>query len=154
MIASARWRGGSRRSTHNLTHWLISTQVPDDAEIRKAYRKALAKGLLKVMSKMGVSTVASYTGAQIFEAIGLGEDVVDRYFTGTVSQLGGIGLDEIAAEYGFWLGDAFASGGSKGYDHKAIGITARGAWECVKHHFREQKKDIQSEPSPSLVSAT
>jgi glutamate dehydrogenase len=52
----------------------------------------------------------------------------------------------VAAEYGFWLGDAFASGGSKGYDHKAVGITARGAWECVKRHFREQKKDIQSEP--------
>src|SRR5690606_19191222 len=43
----------------------------------------------------------------------------------------------IAAEYGFWLGDAFASGGSAGYDHKKMGITARGAWECVKRHFRE-----------------
>ncbi len=62
------------------------------------YIKACNKGVLKVMSKMGVSTVASYTGAQIFEAIGLGEDVIDRYFTGTISQLGGIGLEEIAAE--------------------------------------------------------
>ena len=52
----------------------------------------------------------------------------------------------VAAEYGFWLGDAFASGGSKGYDHKAVGITARGAWEGVKRHFREGGKDIQSEP--------
>ena len=52
----------------------------------------------------------------------------------------------VAAEYGFWLGDAFASGGSKGYDHKAVGITARGAWECVKRHFREQGKDIEAEP--------
>jgi glutamate dehydrogenase len=52
----------------------------------------------------------------------------------------------VAAEYGFWLGDAFASGGSKGYDHKAVGITARGAWECVKRHFREEGKDTQSEP--------
>ena len=52
----------------------------------------------------------------------------------------------VADEYGFWLGDAFASGGSKGYDHKAVGITARGAWECVKRHFREEGKDIQSEP--------
>ena len=52
----------------------------------------------------------------------------------------------VAAEYGFWLGDAFASGGSKGYDHKAVGITARGAWECVKRHFGERGKDIQSEP--------
>ena len=64
----------------------------------KNYIKACGKGVLKVMSKMGVSTVASYTGAQIFEAIGLGKTVVDAYFTGTVSQLGGIGLDEIAAE--------------------------------------------------------
>ena len=46
---------------------------------------------------------------------------------------------------GFWLGDAFASGGSKGYDHKAMGITAKGAWECVKHHFRQQGKNIQKE---------
>jgi glutamate dehydrogenase len=49
----------------------------------------------------------------------------------------------ISREYGFWLGDAFASGGSAGYDHKAMGITARGAWECVKRHFRELGKDIQ-----------
>ncbi|HZC27307.1 MAG TPA: glutamate synthase large subunit, partial [Actinopolymorphaceae bacterium] len=60
--------------------------------------KALGKGVLKVMSKMGVSTVASYTGAQIFEAIGLGQDVIDTYFTGTTSRLGGVGLDVIAEE--------------------------------------------------------
>ena len=64
----------------------------------KHYIKAAGKGVLKVMSKMGVSTVASYTGAQIFEAIGLGHDLVDEYFTGTVSRLGGIGLEEVAAE--------------------------------------------------------
>ncbi|MDX1493023.1 MAG: NAD-glutamate dehydrogenase, partial [Longimicrobiales bacterium] len=52
----------------------------------------------------------------------------------------------VSREYGFWLDDAFASGGSNGYDHKAVGITARGAWECVKRHFREKGKDIQSEP--------
>jgi glutamate dehydrogenase len=50
----------------------------------------------------------------------------------------------IAQEYGFWLGDAFASGGSVGYDHKAMGITARSAWESVKRHFRELGTDIQS----------
>jgi glutamate dehydrogenase len=50
----------------------------------------------------------------------------------------------LAAEYGFWLGDAFASGGSAGYDHKKMGITARGAWECVKRHFRELGIDIQT----------
>ncbi len=51
----------------------------------------------------------------------------------------------VAAEYGFWLGDAFASGGSAGYDHKKMGITARGAWESVKRHFRELGKDVQRE---------
>ncbi|GAA0614698.1 NAD-glutamate dehydrogenase [Brevundimonas kwangchunensis] len=52
----------------------------------------------------------------------------------------------VSASYGFWLDDAFASGGSVGYDHKVMGITARGAWEAVKRHFREEGKDIQSEP--------
>ncbi|MGZ8370348.1 MAG: NAD-glutamate dehydrogenase domain-containing protein, partial [Caulobacteraceae bacterium] len=52
----------------------------------------------------------------------------------------------VSAEYGFWLGDAFASGGSAGYDHKKMGITARGAWEAVKRHFREMGKDSQTEP--------
>ncbi len=51
----------------------------------------------------------------------------------------------VSIEYGHWLGDAFASGGSQGYDHKAMGITARGAWESVKRHFREMGKDIQRE---------
>ncbi|MBA2346264.1 MAG: NAD-glutamate dehydrogenase, partial [Rubrobacter sp.] len=51
----------------------------------------------------------------------------------------------ISEEYGFWLGDAFASGGSAGYDHKVMGITAKGAWESVKRHFRELGKDIQNE---------
>jgi glutamate dehydrogenase len=51
----------------------------------------------------------------------------------------------ISEEYGFWLGDAFASGGSAGYDHKIMGITARGAWEAVKRHFREMGKDIQTQ---------
>jgi len=54
--------------------------------------------------------------------------------------------NRVSAQYGFWLGDAFASGGSAGYDHKKIGITARGAWECVKHHFRNLGADIQKEP--------
>ena len=60
--------------------------------------KALGKGVLKVMSKMGISTVASYRGAQIFEAVGLAQDVIDEYFTGTVSKLGGVGLDTLAEE--------------------------------------------------------
>jgi glutamate synthase (NADPH) large chain len=60
--------------------------------------KALGKGVLKVMSKMGISTVASYTGAQVFEALGLSQDLVDTYFTGTASRLGGVGLDVLATE--------------------------------------------------------
>jgi len=54
--------------------------------------------------------------------------------------------NEMAEQYGFWLGDAFASGGSQGYDHKKMGITARGAWDAVKRHFREVGTDIQTEP--------
>jgi glutamate synthase (NADPH/NADH) large chain len=60
--------------------------------------KASGKGVLKIMSKMGISTVASYTGAQVFEAIGLSSRLVDRYFAGTVSRIGGIGLGEVADE--------------------------------------------------------
>ena len=54
--------------------------------------------------------------------------------------------NEISAQHNFWLGDAFASGGSAGYDHKGMAITARGAWECVKRHFREMDIDIQQQP--------
>src|SRR6185312_3860265 len=60
--------------------------------------KGLGKGVLKVMSKMGISTVASYRGAQVFEAIGLSQDLVDEFFVGVTSQLGGIGLDVLATE--------------------------------------------------------
>jgi len=70
----------------------------DPAKALRNYVKAMGKGVLKVMSKMGISTVASYTGAQVFEAIGLAPDLVAEYFRGTVSRVGGIGLDVIAAE--------------------------------------------------------
>ncbi|HWB66862.1 MAG TPA: glutamate synthase large subunit [Mycobacteriales bacterium] len=79
-----------------IAHGVVTGLEPDVAIHN--YIKALGKGVLKVMSKMGVSTVASYTGAQIFEAIGLAQDLVDDYFTGTTSRLGGVGLDVIAAE--------------------------------------------------------
>jgi glutamate synthase domain-containing protein 2/glutamate synthase domain-containing protein 1/glutamate synthase domain-containing protein 3 len=62
------------------------------------YIDAVAHGLLKVMSKMGISTLRSYRGAQIFEAVGINHDVIDAYFTGTASRVGGIGLEEIAHE--------------------------------------------------------
>ncbi len=58
--------------------------------------------------------------------------------------------NEMADQYGFWLGDAFASGGSQGYDHKKMGITARGAWDAVQRHFRELGTDIQTEPFTAM----
>jgi glutamate synthase (NADPH/NADH) large chain len=75
-----------------------NTEIHDPQKAIRQYIKACGKGVLKVMSKMGISTVASYTGAQIFEAIGLGQDLVDEFFSGTVSRLGGVGLDQIAEE--------------------------------------------------------
>ncbi|MFM8339117.1 MAG: glutamate synthase central domain-containing protein, partial [Fluviibacter sp.] len=67
-------------------------------EAGKRYIKAVNKGLRKVMSKMGISTYQSYNGAQIFEAIGLASEFVKEYFTGTATQVEGIGLDEVAEE--------------------------------------------------------
>jgi glutamate synthase (NADPH/NADH) large chain len=72
--------------------------LKDGETAKKKYIKAINKGLLKVMSKMGISTLQSYQGAQIFEAIGLSADVIDRYFTGTASRMSGIDLDVIAEE--------------------------------------------------------
>jgi glutamate synthase (ferredoxin) len=74
----------------------------DATDAKRNFIRALEAGLLKIMSKMGLSTVESYAGAQIFEAIGLGQSLIDEYFTGTVSRLGGIGLAEIAAEMKRW----------------------------------------------------
>jgi glutamate synthase (NADPH/NADH) large chain len=76
---------------------LVDASVSDD-QLRKAFLKAIEKGVVKVMSKMGISTIASYRGAQIFEAVGLSKTLVDKYFTNTPSRIGGIGITEIAAE--------------------------------------------------------
>ena len=79
----------------------MKEQLPqklDDDEIVKRYTKSLGKGLMKVMSKMGISTYQSYCGAQIFDAIGLREDFVATYFTGTATRIEGVGLTEIAEE--------------------------------------------------------
>ncbi|CAM3120561.1 Putative ferredoxin-dependent glutamate synthase [Mycobacteroides abscessus subsp. abscessus] len=75
----------------------VITGVDRDKAIRN-YIKAAGKGVLKVMSKMGISTLASYTGAQLFQAIGLSQELLDEYFTGLACPTGGIGLDEIAAD--------------------------------------------------------
>ncbi|MGA1415563.1 MAG: glutamate synthase large subunit [Candidatus Nanopelagicaceae bacterium] len=80
---------------------LVLQGVITDVSPEKAVRnliKALGKGVLKVMSKMGISTIASYTGAQVFEAIGLSKELIDKYFVGCTSKLGGVGIDVIAKE--------------------------------------------------------
>jgi len=83
--------GSDRMSADDLTAALTEKCI-------KNYVKAIDKGVLKVMSKMGISTAQSYCGAQIFEAIGLSKEIVDKYFTGTPSRVGGIGMDVIAQE--------------------------------------------------------
>ncbi|MCX7063808.1 MAG: glutamate synthase large subunit, partial [Proteobacteria bacterium] len=72
--------------------------LQSDDDVVHAYRKGTAKGILKVMAKMGISTLQSYKGAQIFEAIGLADDVIDRCFTGTASRVQGVGFDVLAEE--------------------------------------------------------
>ncbi len=69
------------------------------SDARENYIKAINKGLLKILSKMGISTLRSYLGAQIFEAVGISKEVIDEYFTGVPSKIGGVGMDEIAKEY-------------------------------------------------------
>jgi glutamate synthase (NADPH/NADH) large chain len=79
----------------------LASGLPGDLTAEKAvynFKKAISKGLMKVMSKMGISTYMSYCGAQIFEAIGLNRALVDKYFTGTPSNVEGVGLFEIAEE--------------------------------------------------------
>jgi glutamate synthase (NADPH/NADH) large chain len=79
-----------------------------DEYLQAKYLKAVEKGVVKVMSKMGISTVASYRGAQIFEAVGLAKDLISRYFTNTPSRIGGIGINEIAREALLNHGRAYA----------------------------------------------
>jgi len=76
---------------------VLDTHLSDNEVIAK-YTKAVGGGLLKVFSKMGISTLQSYLGAQIFEALGINSDVIEEYFTGTISRIEGIGLQEIAIE--------------------------------------------------------
>ncbi len=84
-------------SAEELVHAGAVTGVTPEEAVRNVIR-ALGKGVLKVMSKMGISTVASYRGAQVFESLGLSRELVDRYFTGTPAPLDGVGLDVLAAE--------------------------------------------------------
>jgi len=111
------------------------------AEAIRCYKTFLS-GLLDITDSLDQSTVVPPLSV-------IRRDQDDPYLvvaadkgTATFSDI----ANGIAADYGFWLGDAFASGGSNGYDHKGMGITARGAWEAAKRHFRELGQDIQTQP--------
>jgi glutamate synthase (NADPH/NADH) large chain len=109
---------------------LVRGGVIEDLDAGKAVQnlvKAYGKGVLKIMSKMGVSTVASYTGAQIFEAIGLGEDVVGRCFTGTTSRLGGVGFDVLAREVAQRHARAYPPGGND-LAHRTLEVGGEYQW--------------------------
>jgi glutamate synthase (NADPH/NADH) large chain len=109
--------------------------APDKAE--RNLIKALGKGLLKVMSKMGVSTVASYTGAQIFEAIGLGPEVIATCFAGTSSRLSGVGFDVLAEEA---ARRAQVAAGGAGLSHRRLEIGGEYQWrrEGEPHLFNPE----------------
>ena len=123
-------------------------QLPDPTVDREAW---LEEG--KAAYRMFISALLDITDNRVSGAAVPPEHVVrhdgdDAYLvvaadkgTATFSDI----ANGVAQSYGFWLDDAFASGGSAGYDHKAMGITARGAWESVKRHFREMGVDTQSE---------
>jgi glutamate synthase (ferredoxin) len=83
-------------TVHDLTSTGLISGDPKAAE--KKYLKAVIKGIVKVISKMGISTVQSYQGAQVFESVGLAQDFVDEYFTWTASRIGGVGIDVVAKE--------------------------------------------------------
>ncbi|MFN2524172.1 MAG: glutamate synthase central domain-containing protein, partial [Mycobacteriales bacterium] len=121
----------------------------------KNYIKGLGKGVLKVMSKMGISTIASYTGAQVFEALGLSQELVDEYFTGTTSRLGGIGLEVIAEEVAARHGKAYPDNPTE-RAHRRLEIGGEYQWRregevhlfnpetvfTLQHSTRAQKYDV------------
>nr|BFD84489.1 NAD-glutamate dehydrogenase [Streptomyces sp. Xyl84] len=126
----------------------VAKQLPDPAVDRDAW---LAEGIASY--KTFISALLDITDNMVAGEVVPPRDVVrhdgdDTYLvvaadkgTATFSDI----ANEVAESYDFWLGDAFASGGSAGYDHKGMGITARGAWESVKRHFRELDVDTQSQ---------
>jgi glutamate dehydrogenase len=124
----------------------ITRLNPSEPEARleeglRQYR-TLIRGLLDLTDNLVGSRHVAPEGVVAFDPPDPYLVVAADKGTATFSDL----ANSVSAEYGFWLDDAFASGGSHGYDHKAVGITARGAWECVRRHFREMGKDIQREP--------
>ena len=131
----------------------FAKQLPDPAADRAAWMaegvesyKTFIRGLLDVTDNL----VTTPEGEQLVPPADVVRHDDDDSYLVVAADKGTASFSDIAnglaAEYGFWLGDAFASGGSVGYDHKAMGITARGAWESVKRHFSELDLDTQSEP--------
>ena len=123
----------------------VLRRTVDPAGIKEAVKDAylvFVRGLLDVTDNLVGGRVVHPPGVKVLD----GEDpylvVAADKGTATFSD----SANELSAEYGYWLGDAFASGGSAGYDHKELGITARGAWESVKAHFRAMGKDIAKDP--------
>jgi glutamate dehydrogenase len=115
---------------------------PAGESAERAYR-TLIEALLSITDNLEDGQVAAPRGVVVHD------DEPDPYLvvaadkgTATYSDL----ANRLAAERRFWLGDAFASGGRSGYDHKKLGITARGAWECARHHFHEMGRDIERDP--------
>jgi glutamate dehydrogenase len=111
------------------------------AEVRSQYRTFM-QGLLDLTDNLVHGKVVHPEGVRVLDEEDPYLVVAADKGTASFSDL----ANAVAVEYGFWLGDAFASGGSEGYDHKALGITARGAWESVTRHFRELGVDVQREP--------
>ncbi|MCY3807975.1 MAG: NAD-glutamate dehydrogenase [Gemmatimonadetes bacterium] len=118
--------------------------LPNPGEMAREVREqycTLLRGVLDITDNLGGENappegVVRYDGFDPYLVVAADKG------TATFSDM----ANGVAAEYDFWLDDAFASGGSNGYDHKEVGITAMGAWEGVKRHFREMGRDIQSEP--------
>lgn len=135
-------------------------------QARENYIKSVDKGLLKVMSKMGISTLRSYHGAQIFEAIGISQDIIDKYFTGTSSKIGGVGFEELAREAQMFHEDAYSEakpnsvlnstgnyayrkyGEKHGWNPETIGLlqwaTTEGDYAKFKEYTRAVNNDNRS----------
>ncbi len=115
---------------------------PEAARLVNEAYATLIRGLLDLTDNIGEAgcvhppEVVSYDGDDPYLVVAADKGTAHLSDT----------ANAISKEYGFWLGDAFASGGSHGYDHKKLGITARGAWECVKRHFREMGHAIETQP--------
>ncbi|WP_438730254.1 glutamate synthase large subunit [Enterococcus sp. AZ128] len=132
------------------------------------YRKAAEKGIVKVMSRMGISTIAGYHGAQLFEVVGISQPVTDNYFTGTASRIGGLSLHQIEEEYlqrhhlayGPQQNDLLASGGS--FQYKADGehhlfnpktiynfqqAVRSGDYQLFKHYVEQMNQEALNEPT-------